>query len=217
MAISAIDNVGSSLTNSRKSIAENFDTFLSLLTTQLKNQNPMDPLDTNQFTQQMVQFTSVEQQLKTNEFLEALTLSASNGANTEAVAFIGKNISASGANASLSGGGASWNFTASRSAPETSISIRDANGNVVFTEDVSLASGNGQYVWDGKDNAGNQLTDGNYSISIAAKDANGSHVTVTTQITGTVSGVDLSGSEPVLLVDGAAVKLSSVQSVQAVA
>ncbi len=190
---------------------------MSLLTTQLKNQNPLDPLDTNQFTQQMVQFTSVEQQLKTNEFLEALTLSASNGANIEAVTFIGKNISASGANATLSGGGATWNFSTNRSAPESTVSIRDTNGNVVFTEEVSLASGDGQFIWNGTDNAGNQLADGNYSITIAGRDANGNHVPVATQITGTVTGVDLSGREPVLIVDGAEVKLSSVQSVQSAA
>ena len=65
---------GSGLANSRKTIADNFDTFLQLLTTQLKNQNPLDPLDTNQFTAQLVQFSGVEQQLKTNEFLEALLL-----------------------------------------------------------------------------------------------------------------------------------------------
>ncbi|MCF6303620.1 MAG: flagellar hook assembly protein FlgD, partial [Devosiaceae bacterium] len=104
-----------------------------------------------------------------------------------------------------------------RSAPESTVSIRDTNGNVVFTEEVSLASGDGQFIWNGTDNAGNQLADGNYSITIAGRDANGNHVPVATQITGTVTGVDLSGREPVLIVDGAEVKLSSVQSVQSAA
>lgn len=214
MPISSIEGVSSSLTSSRKSIADNFDTFLNLLTAQLKHQNPLDPLDTNQFTQQMVEFTSVEQQLKTNEFLEALTLSASNGGNIEAVTFIGKSISATGANATLSGGGAQWTFSANRSAPDTEITIRDSLGNTVYTESTSLASGDGQYVWHGKDSAGNQMADGNYSITISAKDSNGNNVPVQTQISGTVTGVDLSGSEPVLIVGGSEVKLSSVQSVQ---
>ena len=213
MPISAINGGNSSLTSSRKSIADNFDTFLTLLTTQLKNQNPLDPLDTNQFTQQMVQFTSVEQQLKTNDFLESLTQSAANGASTEAVGFIGKNISATGANASLSGGGAKWGFSAERAAPKSTISIRDASGATVFTQEVSLASGDGQYIWNGQDNVGNQLPDGNYSITIDAKDSNGTHVPVNTQITGTVTAVDLSGKEPVLIVDGSEVKLSSIKAV----
>src|ERR1700754_3604547 len=75
-------------------IAGNFDTFLSLLTTQLQNQNPLDPLDTNQFTSQLVQFSSVEQQLKTNDFLEALLLSNGNAASSQAVGYIGKEVTA---------------------------------------------------------------------------------------------------------------------------
>ena len=98
----AIDGIGSStstntsITGSRSGIADNFDTFLQLLTTQLRNQNPLDPLDTNAFTQQLVQFSSVEQQLKTNEFLSALVQANANSVNTNAVNYIGKTISASG-------------------------------------------------------------------------------------------------------------------------
>src|SRR5687768_11921275 len=98
--MAAIDNVSASSTSkvaaSRATIADNFDTFLNILTTQLKNQNPLDPLDTNQFTQQLVQFTGVEQQLKTNEFLETLMLSTQNTAKSEAVSYIGKQVTASG-------------------------------------------------------------------------------------------------------------------------
>lgn len=217
MAIGAIDsiNTNSDLASSRKSIADNFDTFLNLLTAQLKNQNPLDPLDTNQFTEQIVQFTSVEQQLKTNEYLEALTLSAQNASNTEAVTFIGKHITATGANASLSSGSATWGYEASRTASDTTITIRDSLGSVVHTEERSLSSGSGQYIWDGKDGSGNQFPDGNYSVTINAKDSNGNHVPVTTQITGLVTGVDLSGTDPILITAGAEVKLSSITSVNA--
>lgn len=217
MAIEALNNIGggSALSNSRKSIAENFDTFLTLLTTQLKNQNPLDPLDTNQFTQQMVQFTGVEQQLKTNEFLKALTTSAQNGANTEAVSFIGKHISASGANTQLNGGSATWGYELPRTASNTTITITDAQGNTVFTETTSLAGGKGNYTWNGKDIEGRQLGDGNYSITIDARDSNGSYVAASTQVAGKVSGVDLSGSQPVLIVDGARVNLSTVTAVNA--
>ena len=216
MAISAIQGSGdNSLSNSRRSIADNFDTFLTLLTTQLKNQNPLDPLDTNQFTQQMVQFTGVEQQLKTNEFLKALTTSAQNGANTEAVSYIGKQVSASGANANLSNGSATWGYELPRSAANTTITIKNDKGETVFTETTSLAGGKSEYNWNGKDLAGKQMPDGNYSITIDAKDSNGAYVAASTQINGLVSGVDLSGKQPVLIVDGARVNLSTVTSVQA--
>src|SRR5918992_1028717 len=98
MAVSGINSTTgtSALAGLRGAIAENFDTFLQLLTTQLKNQNPLDPLDTNQFTQQLVQFTSVEQQLKTNEFLEAMMTASQNAGNAQAVSYVGKIVTASG-------------------------------------------------------------------------------------------------------------------------
>src|SRR4051812_26257456 len=112
MAVNPI--AGSSGTNSnvpavdsRAGIADNFDTFLTILTTQLKNQNPLDPMDTNQFTQQLVQFTGVEQQLKTNTFLEALMNASQNSTNTDAVSYIGKEVTAAGTKANLAAGGAS--------------------------------------------------------------------------------------------------------------
>src|SRR6187402_248688 len=103
MAVSSVGSSsgGSALASSRQTIAQNFDTFLQLLTTQLKNQNPLDPLDTNQFTQQLVQFTGVEQQLKTNEFLEAMMLANQNSGKSNAVGYIGKTITASGVKSEL--------------------------------------------------------------------------------------------------------------------
>src|SRR5512143_2077949 len=73
-------------------IASNFTTFLQLLTTQLKNQNPLDPLDTNQFTQQLVQFAQVEQQMKSNDLLSGLVLLEKNAQSTTALAFVGATV-----------------------------------------------------------------------------------------------------------------------------
>ena len=217
MPLNAVNTAGSpsSLNGSRRSIADNFDTFLTLLTTQLKNQNPLDPLDTNQFTQQMVQFTSVEQQLKTNSFLESLTNSAQNGSNVQAVSFIGRKITAAGAQSNLSNGSATWEYSLDRDAPNSRVTITDSLGNTVSSEELSLSGGTGQYVWNGHDSSGNQYPDGAYSITIQARDSNNSPVTATTRISGVVSGVDLSGKEPVLLVNGAQVNLSSITAVQA--
>src|SRR5690606_23284274 len=108
---------------SRSGIADNFDTFLLLLTTQLQNQNPLEPLDTNAFTQQLVQFSSVEQQLKTNEFLQAMLAATQAGQSGQAVSYIGKTVTSSGAQAELRNGAAVWSYTASADAPNTVVTI----------------------------------------------------------------------------------------------
>jgi len=215
MAVSGVANTGStsSLASSRTSIAENFDTFLQLLTTQLRNQNPLDPLDTNQFTSQLVQFTSVEQQLKTNEFLEALMLSNQSSATTNAVSFIGKSVTASGVKTELIEGKASWGFNLAGDAEAVSITIKDAEGKVVYTETGALAAGEGAFVWDGVGSDGQRYQSGSFGITIDARNSAGAYVPVTTQTSGKVTGVDLSGSEPVLLVGSARVSLSSVTAV----
>src|SRR3954453_10502606 len=114
-----------------KGIAENFDSFLMLLTTQLKNQSPLDPLDTNQFTQQLVQFASVEQQLRSNETLKALLTSVKASATSNAASFIGMQVTADGATTRLTTGKAQWTLTPARAAAQAVITIRDQNGSVV--------------------------------------------------------------------------------------
>ena len=212
-SVSGASTVASAMASSRATIADNFDTFLGLLTTQLKNQNPLDPLDTNQFTQQLVQFTSVEQQLKTNEFLEALILSNQNASNSESVNYIGKTVSATGAATDLTNGQAVWAFDADAYAEDATITIRNASGATVFTRKGPISQGEGSFVWDGVDNAGNQLADGKYSITIDAKNANGGYVGVSTELVGRVDGVDLEGGEPVLIVGSSRISLSDVTGV----
>ena len=206
---------GSDLGNSRKTIADNFDTFLQLLITQLKNQNPLEPLDTNQFTQQLVQFTSVEQQLKTNEFLEAMMQSSQNSTNAQAVSYVGKTVTASGATTDLLDGAANWIYRVDAAAETTNITIKDASGNVVDTENLSLAAGTDQIVWDGTTSSGTQLTSGRFTITIDARDGNGKYVPVTTEMQGVVDGVDVSGSEPFILIGDLRIPLSSISAVHA--
>lgn len=215
MAISGIGGTASSgLSGSRQSIADNFDTFLQLLTTQLKHQNPLDPLDTNQFTQQLVQFTSVEQQLKTNEFLEAMMLASQNAGSTQAVGYIGKVVTASGSKSELVDGKAQWHFATDKAADITA-TVRDMEGNVVFTHQGRVDQGENVFTWDGIGSSGTRQPDGSYAITIEGRDANGRLVNVATEMTGEVTGVDLTGSEPVLIVGTARVNLSSVLSIRA--
>lgn len=212
-----VDAVGASSTSglagSRKTIADNFDTFLQLLITQLKNQNPLEPMDTNQFTQQLVQFTAVEQQLKTNEFLEAMMLSSQNTMNTNAVTYVGKTVTASGATTDIVNGKATWIYKLDKPAENTEVTIRDKDGKIVYTENLSLKAGTDQIVWDGTTNTGMRLSSGTYTVTINARDANGAYVPVTTEMMGVVEAVDVSGREPYLIIGGLRIPLSSVSAV----
>src|SRR5712672_836858 len=107
----AKDASGASLTSTAGStLAGNFQTFLTLLTTQLQNQNPLDPLDTNQFTQQLVQFAGVEQQLKTNDQLSSLITLQQTAQSTQALGFVGKTALVDGSTAALTNASATWNL-----------------------------------------------------------------------------------------------------------
>jgi flagellar basal-body rod modification protein FlgD len=215
MAIDSIGSTGSSASSasiSRQGIADNFDTFLQLLTTQLRNQNPLDPLDTNAFTQQLVQFSSVEQQLKTNEFLSALVQANTNSVQTNAVNYIGKTISAAGVRSELINGKAEWNFSL-EDAANTTVTIKDKDGNVVYTETGDLQAGVGKFTWDGKTSTGGKAPDGTYSISMTGTNAEGKSVPINTEFTGVVTGVDFTGSEPVLLIGSTRVNLSGVTAI----
>ena len=215
MAVSGVSNSSSTTAAAatRQGIADNFDTFLQLLTTQLKNQNPLDPLDTNQFTQQLVQFSSVEQQLKTNDYLSALVSSNGNSGNTNAVGYIGKTVTASGTRSELANGKAVWNFSLKDTA-NVNVTIKNADGNVVYTEAGQLQAGAGQFTWDGKDTQGNTMAPGTYSITMQGTNAEGKMVNISTETTGAVTGVDFTGSEPVLMIGTARVNLSGVTSVR---
>lgn len=216
MAVSGISGSSTSqMASSRSTIADNFDTFLSILTTQLKNQNPLDPLDTNQFTAQLVQFTGVEQQLKTNEFLETLMLSSQNTAKSDAVSYIGKEVTSSGRTGELTDANAVfWAYSAAANAANATVTIKDAKGQVVYTETGPLASGPGTFRWDGMGSDGNLKPNGVYSIDIQGKDANGQVVKISTASIGIVTAVDFTGDVPLLTVGARRVAITDVTDVR---
>ena len=139
-------------------IADNFQTFLTLLTTQLQNQNPLDPLDTNQFTQQLVQFAGVEQQLKSNDQLKSLVDLGKATQATQALIYVGNNVSVDGSTAQFKTS-ATWNLLADKDSTAT-VNITNSAGNVVYTGKYTLKSGNGTFVWDGKGNDGISIPQG---------------------------------------------------------
>jgi len=205
-------STGSTVSGSTTGIANNFDQFLLLLTTQLKNQSPLDPLDTNQFTAQLVQFAGVEQQLKTNETLGSLLSLSAAGTATNAVGFIGSTITADGTTTRLANNKADWKVNMA-SAGTATITIKDSKGSVVQTMTRTLTAGDQTFSWDGSTSLGTKAPDGEYSISIDAKNVLGESITAKTQISGVVDGVDFTSSIPMLKIGSITVPIDKVKSV----
>jgi flagellar basal-body rod modification protein FlgD len=193
-------------------LASNFTTFLTLLTTQLKNQNPLDPLDTNQFTQQLVQFAGVEQQMKTNASLSSLVTIEQTAQSTAAMAYLGTTATVDGSSTKLTNSKAQWTFTADKPATGN-ISIADSTGNVAYSGTFTLNAGQQNFAWDGKGNNGTQWPDGNYKMTISAKDASGNPVNVSTTVQGTVDSVDLTTTPPTLSIGGSNFTADKIKNV----
>ncbi len=213
-SLNSLNNGTGNAQASANTLSDNFDTFLTLLTTQLQNQDPLEPLDTAQFTEQLVQYSQVEQSIATNQNLETLiSLNASTQAGT-AVSYIGKTVTAEGNTAALSAGQASWRYDLSQGASAVALSVVNGNGQTVFTSQGETAAGSHDFVWDGQDASGSDLPDGLYTLQVTALDQAGNPVSATTAIHGPVTGVDFSGPEPVLSVDGVTVPVGAVRLIE---
>lgn len=209
---SSTGTTGTTTTGSSASLASNFDQFLTLLTTQLRNQSPLDPLNTNEFTAQLVQFAGVEQQLRTNDTLASLLTLNKATATSQAVGFIGSTVTADGTATHLKDGAAEWKVTLPRAA-NAGIAISDASGNIVYTANTTFTAGEQSFTWDGRTSTGTKAPDGQYSITVNARDTSGAAVTATTEIKGVVDGVDLTGDTPVLKIGATSIALDRVKSV----
>jgi flagellar basal-body rod modification protein FlgD len=199
--------------DSMKQLSSNFSTFLTLLTTQLKNQDPTSPMDSNAFTQQLVMYSQVEQQIDSNANLKTLISQGSSNAAAVTTGYLGKKVSITNGSASLSGGAANWTYNLATNAAGTQLSVIDANGKVVYTGAGETAAGNHSFSWDGKDTNGNQLADGTYKLAVAASDAAGSTVTSTVASAGTVSQIDLTGTTPQLIIGNMEVGVGDIAAV----
>jgi flagellar basal-body rod modification protein FlgD len=192
----------------------NMDTFLQLLTTQLQNQDPMNPMDSDQFTQQLVEYSQVEQQINTNTNLQTLISLQQGGAASSAVSYLGKTVSVTNGSASLTDSAASWNYTLAAPSTATTLTIANASGQTVYTGAGSTSAGGNTFDWNGQDNNGNQLPDGVYTLAVTAAASDGSAVQTSVSSTGVVSEVNLSGSTPELMIGSMAVPISQVATVQ---
>ncbi|MEI7668524.1 MAG: flagellar hook capping FlgD N-terminal domain-containing protein [Pseudomonadota bacterium] len=169
-----------------------FNTFLTLLTTQLKNQDPTSPLDSNQFTQQLVSFSGVEQQTQTNSLLKQLISNSQGSQISSASSFIGSSIKASGNQIALVSGASQFGYNLTGQAATVDVNITNSSGNLVFSGKGTTNVGDNKVAWNGINSiTGNQETDGVYKISVVAKDAQGNAVNSTPYITGTVDSASI--------------------------
>jgi flagellar basal-body rod modification protein FlgD len=213
-SITAAGNTGSAVaaSNNTASLAQNFTTFLQLLTTQLKNQNPLEPLDTNQFTQQLVQFAQVEQQMKSNDTLTTLVALQKTAQSTAALDYVGKSVVVDGATARLADGKSAWTFNSAKPANST-FTITNKTGQTVYSTTFALQPGQQDFEWDGRGTNGVQWPDGDYTLSIAAKDASGQSVAVSTEVFGVVDSADLTKSPPIMSIGGQDFTLDKIKRI----
>jgi flagellar basal-body rod modification protein FlgD len=194
-------------------IAGNFQSFLTLLTTQLQNQNPLDPLDTNQFTQQLVEFAGVQQQLNTNDSLATLVSLQQTAQSTQALGFVGKTAVVNGSTAEMTNSTATWQLSVP-TASTVNVTITASNGQTVFTGSYQAAAGNNQpFTWNGQGSDGTTEPAGNYTLTATAKDSSNNTVAITTQVEGVVSSVDLTKSPPLLTIGGQTFTVNQIQSI----
>ncbi len=197
----------------RDRLSDTFDSFLTILTTQLQNQDPLEPLSSNEFTQQLVMFSQVEQTLNTNERLDDMLSLLGNNGLTNSISYLGKSVEIGGAKAALENGAAKWTYTLGASAQNVTVNILDEDGNVVRTIDGENQAGTHELVWNGEDHTETLQPDGIYALQIVATDPDGN--ALNPQITGfgRVESLKNDGADILLTVLGKELPASNVLSV----
>lgn len=192
-------------------VSSNFSEFLNLLTTQLQNQDPMNPMDSSQFTQQLVEYSQVEQQISTNSKLDSMTTLAQNQTLSLALGYVGKDITYTSSDMNFDGtNGVKVSYNMPAATVNPTVGIYDANNNLVDTVKLDGSVGTHNFTWDGTTTDGTKSAAGTYSIKISALDANNKAQTVSTAVTGHVSGMESQDSVPYLLVGDRSVGLGQI-------
>lgn len=199
---------------SKALFGSNFDTFLKLLTNQLSNQDPLDPVDTSKFTEQLVQFAGVEQNIATNTNLEKLIGLNNSSQNTAALGYIGKNVTAKTNQVFTNGTAPSTiGYTNTSDFKNVSVDISNSNGRIIRSLPAALTTKGLQSItWDGKDSGGVAVPAGTYKITATGYDANKKATSLTTTTTGIVSAIDTSNGTS-LTVNNVAVPLTNITAV----
>ena len=215
--IPLVDPTAAAQTQSQKSsfsLAADLDSFLLLLTTQLKNQDPLAPLDSNEFTGQLVAFAGVEQQIATNDHLEQLLNLQSASLAASIIGFVGTDVVAEVSQVPLQGGEAKFTYSLTGNAKNVVISITDDKGNIMLTKAGELSAGDHEFVWDGNDVNGQKVPDGPYRVSVTPIGFEASAVSARVKISGHVTGVTMDRGNATLDVGGVAVPLDRTLTIK---
>lgn len=194
------------------SLSSNFSGFLRMLMTQLQNQDPTSPMDTNQFTQELVQFSSVEQQITTNTSLTRLIELTQAGEVIQSSAMVGQRVAVESDVLSLQSGEATVRFTAAAEQPAR-VSVLNEQGGTIAEATFTAKPGTNDWSWDGKDASGRKLPDGTYRVAVQTVGSNGSTTAVPFQVVGTASGVTTESQGVRLQLGALSVPFSAVRSV----
>jgi len=189
-----------SAASSQDQLSSDINFFLKMLTTQLQNQDPTAPLDTNQFTQQIAQYSGVQQQVVTNANLEKLLAANKQSSVTTAVGYIGKEIEIEGNTGFVSGGQGAFSYILPKAANEVELTIKNSAGTIVFRGQGNTQAGRNIAVWDGINYAnGQREPDGIYTIEVEASDISGAAIIAETRGVAVVNGVETGTDGSVLL------------------
>lgn len=212
-SVSTTPTASSSASPSAPSIGSNMNTFLTMLTTQLKNQDPTAPMDTNQMTAELVQFSQVEQAITTNSKLDTLIQAQQAGQMVGAVPLVGHSVQYNGNSIDLSNGQAQFSYTIPPGTANADISILNGSGQVVDVAKGDVTAGTHSFTWDGSTTSGKKAVDGTYAVRINATDTTGNSVTTTVAATGKITGVEMQNNQAVVSIDGVTTPISSITSI----
>jgi len=218
VTIQSVANDAISSTNSSTQLTEDFDDFLNLLTVQLQNQDPLDPADTTEFTNQIVAFSAVEQQININQKLNSLVSLELGNSFASSLNYVGKGVSYLSSEAYFDGETpVDISYSIDGTSSDTTINIIDSDGSVVLSQSVSDDSSVENFTWDGLNSSGNPVAEGTYEIRVDALDIDLSPLNTTTVVTGRVNGVEVQNGSTFLLVGERAVSVGNVINVTEIA
>ena len=206
-------STASSTSSALSSLTSNFDTFLTLLTTELQNQDPTNPMDSSTFVTQLSQISQVQAQIETNSKLDSLISLGENQTTNYAMNYLGKSVVITNGEAALSSGTANWTYGLDSTASTTTLTVTNSSGAEVYSTTGETSSGTHNFTWDGKDSSGTQLSDGTYTLTIKSTASDGSTVTTSVASKGTVSGLDLSGTTPQLVIGSTEIPIADAMFV----
>lgn len=211
MQINAASAANASVaTRSETKLANDFDQFLTLLTTQLQFQDPLDPMKSSEFTNQLVSFSQVEQSITTNKNLENLISQTKTQAMSNAVGYLGKEVTIETDRAGLRDGVAKWEYGLETNAEETKLTVTDSKGKILFEGQGNNKAGLHDFVW----NAPANTPDGIYQLRLSAQTANGTDVQFAIYSKGRVETIEALNGEVNLSVNGILTATSNIQAVK---